>query len=94
MVCAVRIAVTSEPDVEYLPSSLVRKRYGNRSRMWLWRMMDQHGFPQPVKLIPGINSINFWKLSDLLAWEAQQQRKTAGHARRKPPVRHKRKVAA
>jgi predicted DNA-binding transcriptional regulator AlpA len=57
--------------------------------MWLWRMIEHHGFPKPIKLVPG-NSLNFWKLSDLLAWEAQQEAKTKNGARRKPPTRKRR----
>lgn len=48
----------------------VRTRYGRVSDMALWRWLhdEKMGFPQPLF----INRRRYWKLSDLLRWEAEQ----------------------
>jgi predicted DNA-binding transcriptional regulator AlpA len=36
--------------------------------IWRWIRDAELGFPQPIK----INRLNYWRLSDLEAWEAAQ----------------------
>ena len=50
-----------------LGSRLVRKRYNNSSAMTLYRWVKDPalGFPQPIV----INGRNYWKLSQLVAYE-------------------------
>jgi hypothetical protein len=57
-----------DPAADVLLRALqVRKRYGDCSDMWLHRRLhDDSGFPKPVYLGP----VRYWRLSDLLAWEA------------------------
>ena len=59
----------SEPldhDV-YLDSRAVRRRYGGKSDMALWRWSHDPklGFPKPIY----IQQFRYWKLADLLQWE-------------------------
>lgn len=63
----------------YLPSGAVRKRYGNVSQQWIERRLadPKSSFPKPVKLG---GTHNFWRLSDLLAWEAAAPKRKAGVA--------------
>jgi len=61
--------MTIEPldsDV-YLDSRAVRRRYGGRSEMSLWRWSrdPKLGFPQPIY----IQKYRYWRLSDLIEWE-------------------------
>jgi hypothetical protein len=57
-------------DDIYLTASQVRARYGDVSDMALWRWLhdERMSFPQPLL----INRRRYWKLSDLLRWEAEQ----------------------
>jgi predicted DNA-binding transcriptional regulator AlpA len=57
----------------YLPAVEVKRRY-SKSEMTLWRWVrdPQLRFPTPVKL----GYQNHWKLSDLLAWEAERAAET------------------
>ena len=56
-----------EVDDVLIPAPQVRKRYGGRSDMWLWRLLRdaKSGFPQPFV----INRRRYWRLSDLANWE-------------------------
>jgi len=51
----------------YLDSRAVRRRYGGRSDMALWRWARDRklGFPQPIY----ISRYRYWSLSSLLEWE-------------------------
>jgi hypothetical protein len=53
-----------------LTASQVRTRYGGVSDMALWRWLhdERMSFPQPLL----INRRRYWRLSDLLRWEAAQ----------------------
>jgi predicted DNA-binding transcriptional regulator AlpA len=52
----------------YIDGEQVRERYGQRSKMWLWRMRDRDpDFPKPVV----IGKRNYWRLADLIAWEGR-----------------------
>jgi hypothetical protein len=63
------------PDAEYLDSKQVRRRYGNRSRMWLWRMQQSDpDFPKPEFKLRGRD---YWRSRALTAYE---QKKGATHA--------------
>jgi predicted DNA-binding transcriptional regulator AlpA len=52
----------------YLKTNQVRERYGNCSAMWIERRMKDSGFPPPVHF--GV--LRFWRVSDLVAWDAEQ----------------------
>ena len=58
-----------ETDTTFLTGPQVQARYG-RSHVTLWRWVRDPalGFPQPMQ----INRLNYWRLSDLEAWEAAQ----------------------
>lgn len=58
-----------EADKTFLTGPQVQARYG-RSHVTLWRWVRDPalGFPQPMQ----INRLNYWRLSDLEAWEAAQ----------------------
>lgn len=80
--------MTSKSDSEFLTASQVRQRYGNASRMWLFRRLAKDGFPQPV-LFGGRN--RFFKLADLEVWErAMIQRGITAPAPRASPKEKKR----
>jgi predicted DNA-binding transcriptional regulator AlpA len=57
----------------YLPAIEVKYRY-HKSEMTLWRWVrdPRLKFPPPVK----IGYLNHWRLSDLLAWEAERAAET------------------
>ena len=63
----------------YLRSREVRARYGGCSDMWLHRRLNDptSGFPKPVYF----GRQRFWRLSDLLAWEAVCETRPPIHAR-------------
>ncbi len=54
----------------HLSAPQVRRRYGARSDMWLWRLLrdNRSGFPKPLV----INNRRYWLLSELRQWEASQ----------------------
>ena len=51
----------------YLDARAVKRRYGGRSDMWLWRSARDPnlGMPSPIY----IGKYRYWKLTDLIAWE-------------------------
>ena len=51
----------------YLDARAVRRRYGRRSDMALWRWSrdPKLGFPAPIY----IQKFRYWRLSDLIEWE-------------------------
>jgi predicted DNA-binding transcriptional regulator AlpA len=55
----------------YLTTKQVRERFGGVSRMWLWRYMREHGFPQPVQF-GGSRSVRRWKVAEIEAWERER----------------------
>jgi hypothetical protein len=60
--------MTEPPDTDvYLDSRAVRRRYGGRSDMALWRLAraPKLGFPQPIY----IQKYRYWRLADLIEWE-------------------------
>jgi len=71
------VAGVSEAQEQFLTSGQVSARY-NLSKMSLWRWCHDEryqgqGFPCPIKL----GSRNYWRLSELLAWEATRERHAA-----------------
>src|ERR1700710_1031558 len=61
------IVMASETEI-YLKTNQVRERYGNCSAMWIERRLKDRGFPPPVYF--GV--LRFWRISDLVAWDAPQ----------------------
>jgi predicted DNA-binding transcriptional regulator AlpA len=53
----------------FLTAGQVRERY-NISDMWIYRKLLAGAFPKPVRL--GGGRLRFWRVADLLAWEAAQ----------------------
>ena len=50
----------------YVTATGVRRRYGGRSDMWLWRQLQNDPtFPKPLY----INNKRYWLLSALKRWE-------------------------
>lgn len=50
----------------YLTAMQVRRRYGGRSDMWLFRALQEDPtFPRPIKL----RGQRYWRLAELVAWE-------------------------
>jgi predicted DNA-binding transcriptional regulator AlpA len=62
-----------ESDSEYLTTAQVQKRFGNRSRMWIFRKQRDAGFPAPVRF--GEGSRPLYRLSELIEWEQRTGRK-------------------
>jgi hypothetical protein len=57
--------MTQDDDVLVTATEL-RKRYGGRSAMWLWRQLQNDPtFPKPLY----INTKRYWWLSALKRWE-------------------------
>ena len=54
---------------EYLTDRALAARFGI-SRVSVWRWVHTEGFPQPVKLSPGVTR---WRESDVLNWEASRK---------------------
>lgn len=57
------------PPVEFLTGPQVQARY-QKSHVTIWRWVRDPalGFPAPIQ----INRLNYWRLSDLEAWETAQ----------------------
>jgi len=53
----------------YLKTSQVCERFKDCSVMWIERRMKDSGFPAPVNLG---GSLRWWRLSELVAWEAER----------------------
>jgi predicted DNA-binding transcriptional regulator AlpA len=58
------------PQTEFLTGPDVQFRY-RRSHVtiWRWQRDPKLGFPKPMQ----INGLNYWRLTELLAWEADQR---------------------
>ena len=59
----------------YLSSHQIRARFGGRGELWVYRQIARNGFPKPVKF--GSGRLNYWKLSEVEAWEAAQAQRVA-----------------
>ena len=54
---------------EFLTGPQVQKRYQKSAvTIWRWSRDPNLGFPKPIQ----INRLNYWRLSALEAWEAEQ----------------------
>jgi predicted DNA-binding transcriptional regulator AlpA len=55
-----------QPGETYITASQLRARFGGRSDMWLWRLLNdtQANFPKPVV----IRRNRYWALSEVEAW--------------------------
>ena len=64
----------TKEKAEFLTGPQVRERY-QKSHVTIWRWVRDPGlnFPQPIQ----INRLNYWRLSDLEAWEAAQANENA-----------------
>lgn len=60
-------------------SNKVRARYGDRSHMWIERLLrrEDSGFPKPVY----VGRLRFWKIEELEAWERGLAGKTVEKSR-------------
>ncbi|SUZ31117.1 hypothetical protein ROE7235_00852 [Roseibaca ekhonensis] len=59
----------ADPKSEFLTGPQVQARYQKSAvTIWRWVRDDALGFPAPIQ----INRLNYWRLSDLEAWEAAQ----------------------
>lgn len=74
--------IADTPDT-FLPSAVVRARYGGVSHMWLVRKLEKDAaFPRAIY----IAGRRYWRLGDLIEWE----RKCAAQ----PPQKVRRGIAA
>jgi predicted DNA-binding transcriptional regulator AlpA len=61
---------TQSAESVYLTASQVKRRYGGRSDMWLWRLLkNDEGFPRPLVLC----GQRLWSLSELEAYEGSKR---------------------
>lgn len=56
----------------FLPARKVWERYGvTYMTLWRWQNSPKMGFPDPIYL----GNLRYWRLADILAWEATRPRK-------------------
>jgi hypothetical protein len=61
----------------YLTAPQVRQRYGNKSDMWLWRILrEEPEFPRPIV----IRKQRYFRLRDLVEYEGACRRGGANEA--------------
>jgi hypothetical protein len=73
------VSVVEHHDTDiFLDARAVRRRYGGRSDMALWRWIRDPdlGFPSPIY----IQKIRYWRLADLIAWEASRPKTNPNEA--------------
>lgn len=58
-----------DKQTSFLKDTQVAARYGV-SRPTIWRWVDRHQFPHPVKLSPGCTR---WSLNSLMSWEEAKE---------------------
>jgi hypothetical protein len=69
------MSITATGDDVCLDAMQVRVRYGGRSDMWIWRLLENDpDFPRPLV----IRNRRYWRLSELTKWE--ETKRSAGHA--------------
>jgi len=57
-----------QPQAEYVPVDCVATRMSvHKATIWQW--VSEGRFPKPVKFAPRCTR---WKMSEILAWEAEQ----------------------
>ncbi|MCV2872593.1 hypothetical protein OEZ71_09805 [Defluviimonas sp. WL0050] len=70
----VHAANVKPTPTEFLTGPDVQARYRkSHVTIWRWQNDAKLGFPQPIQ----INRMNYWRLSELEAWEAAQAEKAA-----------------
>jgi hypothetical protein len=74
---------SSGEGARFVPFTGVRRRYGNRSRMWVQRLLaSDPTFPKPFF----VRGQRLWRVDELEAWEAslprEQSERTVALARR------------
>jgi predicted DNA-binding transcriptional regulator AlpA len=64
--------MTSDPNELLLSARQVRKRYGDISKMTLWRWVksDSTKFPKPDVQI---NGRNYWRVATVDAWDRSRE---------------------
>jgi hypothetical protein len=73
------VSVVEHHDTDiFLDARAVRRRYGGRSEMPLWRWIRDPDleFPAPIY----IQQYRYWRLADLLAWEASRPKTNPNEA--------------
>jgi hypothetical protein len=71
-----RAPAAESADARFLTSAQVLRRYGGRHRTWLFRRRhDGSGFPDPAMRVAGQN---YWRLSDLDAFDRRATSKAQG----------------
>ena len=71
-----------EDQDSLIPAAQVREHFGGVSDMWIHRRLhDDSEFPRPLY----IGRLRFWRLSELVAWEARLPRSNPGQV--SPAVR-------
>jgi len=78
----------SESQQQYFTARHLRQRFG-ASRMWIFRRMNESGFPQPITFG---GRLRYWRVADVLAWEKRMIAR--GTERAKPPQKKKPRRAA
>ena len=60
-----------QPSETYITAPQLRKRFGGRSDVWLWRLLndEQANFPRPVI----VRRCRYFPLSEIEAWEASNR---------------------
>jgi predicted DNA-binding transcriptional regulator AlpA len=75
---------TFPADTEYLSAAQVKTRFGGVSDMWLHRRLKEHGFPKPTTFG---TLARYWRVSELVAWEAAMRDRALNATKPKPPRR-------
>ena len=67
------ITATGESEDTCLDAMQLRVRYGNRSDMWIWRLLENDpSFPRPLM----IRNRRYWRRSEIEAWEETKRRES------------------
>jgi len=73
----IRQRVRVSDDARFLTVNQVRERYG-ASDSWIARRTAEAIFPQPINFAPSKTAPRFWRLGDVIAWEAERTRINGG----------------
>ena len=74
--------MTLSPGETYITATELRARFGGRSEVWLWRLVNdaRAAFPKPVI----VRRYRYWRMSEIEAWEeanrAKSKPREASHA--------------
>lgn len=61
--------MTNDLDETYISAAQLKRRFGGRSDMWIWRRQQDDNFPTPLR----ISGQRYWKLSELQKWEESKR---------------------